>query len=82
MTAVDARETHNVVGCDAKAGSINENDDSDSLSNLYCFNKCEGTKTTGPGVAAALKYHNKTRDEVASALTVGDWILFDAWMMS
>jgi len=52
-----------VDGCDAKAVSINENDGSDSLSNLYCFDKCECTKTAGPSVAAALKYHNKTRDE-------------------
>ena len=54
------KRKHNVVGCDAKAGSINENDVSDSSSNLHCFDKCEYTKTAGPGVAAALKQHNKT----------------------
>ena len=74
--SLDWGEMHNVAGCDAKAGSINAV--SDSASNLYCFDKCECTKTAGPGVAAALVQQNKNRDEVASALTVGDWVVFDA----
>ena len=30
------------------------------------------------GVAAVLIQHNKNRDEVSSAFTAGDWVLFDA----
>jgi len=35
-------------------------------------------KDFGAGVVAELQNRNKTRKELASKLTVGDWVLFDA----
>ena len=50
----------------------------DSETNLYCFDKYECTKISGPGVVSKLQNKNKSRKDLASKLIVGDWVLFDA----
>ena len=50
----------------------------ESEEHVYCFEKSMCFKTASPGVA--LKFSTMTRDsnEIASMLTPGDFILFDA----
>ena len=68
---------HNVKGCSAKVRSETDSD-MYSDTNIYCFDKCDCTKTAGPGVMATVQCKNKSRREFASKLTVGDWVMFDA----
>ena len=49
-----------------------------SDTNLYCFDKCECANTSCPGVVSELQNKNKSRKDLASKLTVGDWVLFVA----
>lgn len=44
---------------------------------LYTFVKCDIEKKTGPGVAKENRERRKHRNEVATKLSVGDWVLFD-----
>ena len=68
---------HNMKGCHAKIASLMAST-LDYDTNLYCFDKRDCAKTSGPDVVAELQNRNKTRKELASKLTIGDWVLFDA----
>ena len=76
--------THYAKDCNAVHGAMNdtgtatETSEVDDLSTtLYCFEKGECIKTAGPGVSSSVQNQNKSRNEVASKLTVGAWVLFD-----
>jgi len=45
---------------------------------MYCFEKGLCTKTASPGVAMQAQVSTRDRNEVASGLTPGEFILFDA----
>jgi hypothetical protein len=66
-------DSHRVSGCDATANNIA----SDPASNMYCFHKSECSKLTGPGVQKEVQISKRNRNETASSLSVGDWVLFD-----
>ena len=70
---LDWNDSHRVSGCDATANNIA----SDPASNMYCFHKSECSKLTGPGVQKEVQISKRNRNETASSLSVGDWVLFD-----
>ena len=61
---------HNIEHC--KKSSATENGES-----MYCFEKSLCTKTAGPGVAMQARVSTSDRNEIASSLTPGEFILFD-----
>ncbi|KAL7534418.1 hypothetical protein ACHAXR_005863 [Thalassiosira sp. AJA248-18] len=70
------QKSHEVLRCAAAAAGSNSCEE--PTDNVYTFSKSECTKTSGPGVTMAIANETRNRNEVASKLTVGDWVLFDS----
>ncbi len=51
---------------------------SDVTNNVYMNRQIECKKTAGPGVARQIDISRKDRNESASKLSVGDWVIFDS----
>ena len=81
--------SHEVVGCNERSIAecvtllatneviVNDESVNDVLtSDMYSFYTYECTKTSGPGVQAQTMMKAKNRNDHASKLSVGEWVLF------
>jgi len=48
--------------------------------NVYQFDRSNCERTHGPNVTNQLQEENRSRAEMATALNIGDWVLFDSKM--
>ena len=68
---LDWGEDTTIEQCEASADVANEE-------SMYCFEKGLCTKTAGLGVTMQAQVSTRDRNEIASGLTPGEFIFFDA----
>ena len=67
-------KSHEIVGCCMTSlGMENE-------TNVYKFDRSHCERTHGPNVTNQLQEEKRSRAEMATALNIGDWVLFDSKM--
>ena len=66
--------THIVQGCTA---TLIQNESTASSPQPYEFILKECTKISGPGVAQRIECDNRSRNNIAAEVSVGQWVLFE-----
>ena len=67
-------ETHVIPDCCMSALGTENN------LNVYAFDRSRCKRTHGPNVTQQLQLDKGNRKEMATALNIGDWVLFDSKM--